>query len=317
MKDLYASLGVPKTSSADDLKKAYRKLTRMFHPDRNPGNKQAEERFKEVGNAYDVLSDPDKRAAYDEFGEMSLTLGFDADRARRYKAAQAQAQADASRQRVSFVDDDMLDDVGDPRTTNFDDFLSRMFGGRRGDTTRHRGTRGGIDISGDIHINLLDALQGCTVPVRVEVSDGDTRTISVKVPAGMSDGGKLRVRGQGGAGDPPGDLLLNVVVERHPRITREGDDLRMSIPVTAYEAYRGGPIDVRTPWGTVALKLPAGAQNGQTLRLRNHGVRVANKPGGDLLVVLDVRLPPPGDAKLLEALAALQSGQDPRAGAGL
>ena len=107
MKNLYASLGVPNTSSADDLKKAYRKLTRQFHPDRNPGNKQAEERFKEVGNAYDVLSDPQKRALYDEFGEMSLTLGFDADRARRYRQAQAQAQSDAGR-RSSF------DDVSQP-----------------------------------------------------------------------------------------------------------------------------------------------------------------------------------------------------------
>ncbi len=312
MKNLYASLGVPNTASADDLKKAYRKLTRQFHPDRNPGNKQAEERFKEVGSAYDVLSDPQKRALYDEFGEMSLTLGFDADRARRYR----QAQTEAAHTRSSYDDEDLFEDVGDPRATNFDDFLTRMFGGRRSDA-RRRGTRAGIDISGDIHVPLLDALTGCTVPVRVEVSDGDTRTINVKVPQGMADGGKLRVRGQGGAGDPPGDLLLNVIVERHPRITRDGDDLKMSVPITAFEAYRGGPIDVRTPWGTVALKLPAGAQNGQTLRLRNHGVRTPNKPGGDLLVVLDVRLPPPGNAKLLEALADLQSGTDPRAGTGL
>jgi DnaJ-class molecular chaperone len=312
VKNLYASLGVPNTASADDLKKAYRKLTRQFHPDRNPGNKQAEERFKEVGNAYDVLSDPQKRALYDEFGEMSLTLGFDADRARRYR----QAQTEAAHTRSSYDDEDLFEEVGDPRATNFDDFLTRMFGGRRNDA-RRRGTRAGIDISGDIHVPLLDALTGCTVPVRVEVSDGDTRTINVKVPQGMADGGKLRVRGQGGAGDPPGDLLLNVIVERHPRITRDGDDLKMSVPVTAFEAYRGGPIDVRTPWGTVALKLPAGAQNGQTLRLRNHGVRAPNKPGGDLLVVLDVRLPPPGNAKLLEALADLQSSTDPRAGSGL
>lgn len=313
-KDLYASLGVPKTASADDLKKAYRKLTRQFHPDRNPGNKQAEERFKDVGHAYEVLSDPKRRALYDEFGEMSFTLGFDADRARRYK----QAQAEAARRPRTVVDvdedDDLLEDVGDPRSTNFDDFLARMFGGRRGDAGRRRGTRAGIDISGDIHVAFLDSLKGCTVPVRVEVSDGDSRMISVKVPAGVTNGGKLRLGGQGGAGDPPGDLLLNVIVERHPRITREGDDLKMSVPVTAFEAYRGGPVDVRTPWGTVALKLPAGAQNGQTMRVRGHGVRPANKPHGDLLVVLDVRMPPPGNAKLLEALADLQASQDPRGG---
>jgi len=319
-KDFYATLGVAKDVSADDLKKAYRKLTRRFHPDRNPGNKQAEERFKDVGGAYDILSDPKKRELYDEFGEMSLTLGFDADRARRYKQAQAQAQAAASRGPQSFDDSD-LDDIGDPRATNFDDFLSRMFGRRSGAAggggAQRRGTRGGIDISGEIHVAMMDALAGTTVQMRVEVSDGDQRSITVRVPAGIGDGGKLRVRGHGGAGDPPGDLLLTVIVDKHPRLTREGDDLRMLVPVTAFEAYRGGPVDVRTPWGTVALKLPAGAQNGSTLRVRGHGVRVANKTPGDLLVVLDVRLPPAGDAKLLEALADLQAGQDPRSASGL
>jgi curved DNA-binding protein len=317
-KDLYAALGVPKDVSADDLKKAYRKLTRRFHPDRNPGNKQAEERFKEVSNAYDILSEPSKRALYDEFGEMSLTLGFDADRARRYKQAQAQAQADAARGPHGFDDSDLLEDIGDPRATNFDDFLSRMFGRRSGGAgPQRRGSRAGIDIAGEIHVAMMDALAGTTVQMRVEVSDGDQRSITVRVPAGIGDGGKLRVRGHGGAGDPPGDLILTVVVEKHPRISREGDDLRMSVPVTAFEAYRGGPVDVKTPWGTVALKLPAGAQNGSTLRVRGHGVRVANKPPGDLLVVLDVRLPPPGNAKLLEALADAQAGQDPRSAAGL
>ncbi len=321
MKDLYATLGVPKTATAEDLKKAYRKLTRQFHPDRNPGNKQAEERFKQVSNAYDILADASKRQHYDEFGEMSLTLGFDADRARRYKQAQAhaqaQAQAQAQSRSQSTFDNDDLEEVADPRATNFDDFLTRMFGARRGEAARTRGVRAGIDISGEIHVSLMDSLQGTTVPVRVEVSDGDLRTINVRVPQGMLDGGKLRVRGQGGAGDPPGDLLLTVLVERHSQIVRDGDDLKMTVPVTAYEAYRGGPVDIRTPWGTVSLKLPAGAQNAQTLRLRAHGVRIANKPSGDLFVILDVRMPPPGNPKLLEALADLQAGQDPRGSVGL
>lgn len=311
MKDLYASLGVPKTASADDLKKAYRKLTRMFHPDRNPGNKKAEERFKDVGNAYEVLGDPERRALYDEFGEMSLSQGFDADRARRYQQARASAGQPAG---AGTMDDDELLDIGDVRSTSFDDLLARMFGGRRsggGDTVRRSG-RAGVDITGEIHVSLLDALRGTTVPVRVEVSDGDTRTMNVKVPPGMTDGGTLRVRGQGGSGDPPGDLRLEVLVTRHPRLSRDGNDLRLTVPVTAYEAYRGGPVDVRTPWGTVALKLPAGAQNGQVLRVRGHGVRPANKPPGDLMVVIDIRMPPAGNAKLLEALAQLQAADDPR-----
>jgi curved DNA-binding protein len=312
VKDLYASLGVPKTASADDLKKAYRKLTRMFHPDRNPGNKKAEERFKEVGNAYEVLSDPERRALYDEFGELSLSQGFDADRARRYQRARAGAGQGAG---GVGLDEDELLDIGDARSSSFEDLLSRMFGGRRGGAEQvRRGARAGIDISGEIHVTLLDALRGTTVPVRVEVSDGDTRTMNVKVPPGIPNGGTLRLRGQGGSGDPPGDLRLDVIVDRHPRLSREGNDLRLSVPVTAYEAYRGGPIDVRTPWGTVALKLPAGAQNGQVLRVRGHGVRPTDKPHGDLFVVLDIRMPPAGNAKLLEALAQVQAADDPREG---
>lgn len=317
VKDLYASLGVPRSATADDIKKAYRSLTKQFHPDRNPGNKQAEERFKEVSGAYDVLSDAKRRALYDEFGEMSLTQGFDPERARAYKQAQARA---ATNSRFVDHDADVFEDFGDPRQTQFDDFLSRLFGGTRvrtdGQQGRRPASRRGIDISGEIRVPLLDALHGVTVPVRIEGEDGESRTLDVKVPAGIVDGGKLRLRGQGGGGSPAGDLLLTVHVDGHPRLQREGNDLRMDVPVTAFEAYRGGPIDVRTPWGQVTVKLPAGAQNGQTLRLRSHGVRPPGKPAGDLLVTLDVRMPPAGDQKLLDALADLQAGQDPRANAG-
>ncbi len=320
MKDLYASLGVPKTSSADELKKAYRALTKQYHPDRNPGNKQAEERFKDANTAYDVLSDPKKRALYDEFGEISLTQGFDPDRARAYQQAQQRA-AEARRHHSQFSDldtdtDGFDEDIGDPRQTQFDDFLSRLFGGGRVRTDGSVGGRArgkGSDIAGEIAVSLLDALHGVTVPVRIEGANGEGRTLDVKVPQGIADGGKLRLRGQGGGGTPAGDLLLTVRVRNSARLSRDGNDLRMAVPVTAFEAYRGGPIDVRTPWGQVSVKLPAGSQNGQTLRLRSHGVRVSGKPAGDLLVTLDVRMPPAGNQKLLDALADLQAGQDPRA----
>ncbi|MBX7081542.1 MAG: DnaJ domain-containing protein [Nannocystaceae bacterium] len=311
MKDLYASLGVPRTATAEELKKAYRTLTKKFHPDKNPGNKQAEERFKDVSTAYEVLSDPQRRALYDEFGEMSLTQGFDPDRARAYKQAQSRA---SSSSRFVDHDTDVFEDLGDPRQTQFDDFLSRLFGGGRvrAEGGTRRGPRPGVDIAGEIRVSLLDALHGVTVPVRIEGDDGEARTLDVKVPQGIADGGKLRLRGQGGSGNPAGDLLLTVHVDAHPRLERDGNDLRMSVPVTAFEAYRGGPIDVRTPWGQVTVKLPAGAQNGQTLRLRSHGVRPAGKPAGDLMVTLDVRMPPAGNQRLLDALAELQAGQDPR-----
>jgi DnaJ-class molecular chaperone len=134
------------------------------------------------------------------------------------------------------------------------------------------------------------------------------------VPQGVADGAKLRLRGQGGRGTPAGDIILTVRVRPHARLVRDGNDVRMSVPVTAFEAYRGGPIDVRTPWGHVTVRLPPGSQNGQTLRVRGHGVRHASKPAGDLLMTLDVRLPKAGDDALLDALERAQGGTNPRAG---
>src|SRR5690606_17115657 len=129
----------------------------------------------------------------------------------------------------------------------------------------------------------------------------------VKVPQGVPDGGKLRLRGQGGPGQPPGDVILTVHVRPHEHMRREGRDLHLRLPVTAYEAYRGGPVEnVPTPWGPVTLKLPGGAQNGQKLRLRGKGVQIPGRDPGDLYVTLDVRLPAGGDERVLEALRQAQ-----------
>lgn len=321
MKDLYTSLGVDRNASQDEIKKTYRKLTRQFHPDKNPGDKAAEERFKEVSQAYEVLGDADKRALYDEFGEMSLTQGFDPARARAYQQARQNAyhgyrpgpgfpQGGSGFQSYGF------DDFGDARETSFDDLLSRLFGGGqvnadmfgRGAAPR---TRRGGDIQGEISVTLMDSLLGVTVPLRVE-SNGQSRTLDVRVPQGMQHGGKLRLRGQGGSGEPPGDIILTVNVLPGKSLQRDGDTLRMKLPVTALEAYRGGPVDVPTPWGPVTMKLPAGTQNGQTLRLRDKGVHVRDKPKGDLLVTIDVRMPEAGDAALLEALERLQGEAEVR-----
>ena len=317
MKDFYEALEVSRSASQADIKKAYREATRKYHPDRNPGNAQAEERFKEASAAYEVLGDPEKRQLYDEFGEVSLTNGFDAKRARAYKEAQQRFRgggAGPSAGEGFPGGGTFFHDFGEAQETNFDDLLSRLFGGGRvrTDAGFRQATRRGVDITGDISISIMDALQGVTVPLRIEGQQGESRTLDVKVPEGIADGGKLRLRGQGGPGNPPGDVLLTVRVQPHPRLSREGRDLRMKVPVTAYEAYRGGPIDVRTPWGTVSLKLPEGSQNGQTLRLRGRGVKQAGKPAGDLLVTLDVRLPPAGDERLLAALRDLQGSENPR-----
>ncbi|MBA3546854.1 MAG: DnaJ domain-containing protein, partial [Nannocystis sp.] len=316
----YTTLGVPKTADAAEIKRAYRKLTQQYHPDKNPGDAAAESRFKDVSTAYDVLSDADKRKNYDEFGDMSLTQGFDPDRARAYQQASRGGGGRRPRGGPGGMpfDESFFSNAGDARGTSFDDLLSQMFGGGR--VTDPMGGRGrrpvsqrGHDIEGEITIDFMDMLRGKTVPLRIESEGGGGRSIDVKVPPGIADGGKLRLRGKGGAGDPPGDIILTVKVAPHPRLKREGSNLQLSLPVTVLEAYRGGPIDVPTPTGKVTLKLKAGSQNGQTLRLKGKGIAPTSQEPGDLLVTLDVRLPPPEDAELLAALERLQAGQDPRA----
>jgi DnaJ-class molecular chaperone len=322
VKDLYATLGVTKTADAAEIKRAYRKLTQQHHPDKNPGDTAAENRFKEVSSAYEVLSDADKRKNYDEFGDMSLTQGFDPERARAYKQAAHGGGGRRSRGGPGGVpfDESFFSNAGDARGTSFDDLLSQLFGGGRVTDPMAGGGRGrrpvsqrGHDIEGEITIDFMDMLRGKTVPLRIESESGGGRSIDVKVPPGIADGGKLRLRGKGGAGEPAGDIILTVKVAPHPRLKREGNNLQLSLPITALEAYGGGPVDVPTPTGTVTLKLKAGSQNGQTLRLKGKGIAPAGQTPGDLLITLDVRLPPPDDPELLAALERLQAGVDPRA----
>lgn len=301
MKDLYQSLGVNRSASPEEVKKAYRKLTRQYHPDRNPGDAAAEERFKDVSTAYDVLGDPERRTLYDEFGEMSLTQGFDADKARAYRSRGGGFGGAGGGA--------MFDDFGEARATSFEDLLSALFrGGQRAASRR------GANISGDIKVSLMDALHGVTVPLRVDLG-GQARTLDVKVPRGTPDGGKLRLRGQGGPGQPNGDVILTVRVKSHEFLRRERNDLHLRLPITAFEAYRGGKIEnVPTPWGPVTLKLPEAAQSGQKLRLRGKGVQIPGRDSGDLYITLEVRLPKAGDKALLEALRKAQGKADPRAG---
>jgi DnaJ-class molecular chaperone len=324
VKDLYDSLGVSKTADAAEIKRAYRKLTQQFHPDKNPGDKAAEERFKDISVAYEVIGDPDKRKLYDEFGEISLTQGFDPARARAYKQARGgfPGGAGGGRGAPGFGGSYGFSSSSDARGASFDDILSQLFGGGRvrdADDLFGAQGRGGPrqpttqDISGEITIDFTDALLGATVPLRIESRGGAARTLDVKVPQGVVDNSKLRLRGQG-SGNPPGDILLTIRVREHRHLQRDGNNLILPVPVTALEAYRGGPIDVPTPWGELTIKLAPGSQNGQTLRLKGKGVQAPGRDPGDLLIKLDVRLPRAGDPALLAALEALQAEEDPRAG---
>lgn len=312
MKDPYRTLGVARDASEKEIKKAFRQLTQQHHPDKNPGDKQAEAKFKDVSQAYEILGDSDRRKHWDEFGEISLSQGFDPERARAYSRARNFSGRPGG-PGAGFP----FGNVSNAREASFDDLLSRLFGGGTvsGGHDLFGGaadSRKGRDLEGTITVSLPDSIVGVTVPVRVGDPTGGSKTLDVKVPAGMPHNGKLRLQGQGNPGRPPGDLMLTVQVRPHPQVSRDGNHLRLQLPVTAHEAFAGGPVDVPTPWGTVSLKLPPQSQNGQTLRLRGKGVHTRGKPDGDLLVTLDVRLPTTEDEALAAALERLQGDDNPR-----
>jgi curved DNA-binding protein len=286
-KDLYAALGLTRSASADDIKKAYRKLARKHHPDVNPGNKRSEERFKEISEANDILSDPEKRKLYDEFGEQGVAAGFDPERARQY--TQWREQAGRSPYSESFRAD-----------VDLEDLLAGLFG--RG--ARARGPARGEDTSGEVWVDFMDAIRGAEV--RVEV---DGRTLRVRVPQGAAEGTKIRLSGQGEGGSrgaPSGDLYLQIRIRPHRFFTRDGDDLGLELPVSVSEAVRGASVEVPTPEGSVTLKIPQRSRNGQKLRLRGKGVTsLDGKRRGDLYVTLRVELPDARDPGLDERVAEL------------
>ncbi|SDQ88284.1 DnaJ C-terminal domain-containing protein [Quadrisphaera sp. DSM 44207] len=323
-KDFYAVLGVSKDASADEVKKAYRKLARTLHPDANPGDASAEARFKEVGEAYAVLSDPEQRQQYDAVRAMA------GGRA-RFTAAGPGHGADGF--------EDLLGGLfgagaGGPRVRyetaggpggvppGFEDLLGGLFsgagagvGGPAGGTaTGFRVPTRGADLEAEAPLPFADAVTGTTVTLRVE-----GRTVTARIPAGVRDGQKVRLRGQGRPsprGGEPGDLLVAVRVQPHPVFTREGDDLKVVLPVTFPEAALGADVDVPTLDGsTVRLRIAPGTPSGRTLRVRGRGVSAGGRTG-DLLVTTQVVVPQrldPDARKAVEAFRDATADGDPRA----
>ena len=283
-KDFYDSLGVAKDASADAIKKAYRQLAKELHPDRNPGDKGAEDRFKEVSNAYSVLSDPKKRALYDEFGEVGLREGFDAEVAR----------ARAAGGRFDFGG---VGGGGGFGGFGFD--LNDLF------RAAPRGARQQAkpkDIEAQIRLSFLDALQGGEHELTLHERTGP-RSLKVRIPAGVRDGERVRLRGQGASlGKMKGDLILNVKVLDDDRLWYEGGELHLLLPVRPLEAFEGAKVPISTPGGKVSVKLPKRAVNGTKLRVRGKGSQRGKRPG-DLIVHVEVILPSNDDAA--EATKAL------------
>jgi curved DNA-binding protein len=318
-RDLYEILGVPRTATPDEIKKAYRRLAKQHHPDVNPGNKAAEERFKEVTAAFEVLSDDKRRKLYDEFGADALRTGFDEKRAEEVRRWKRQG-APPGGMPFDFGDFSTVD-VGQYGAFDFGSIFGDLFrGGRGGRGARVR--RGpvptaGADAQAELEITLRDAVLGAERDVRV-----DGKTLRVRIPAGVDDGAQIRLAGQGGPGTrggPAGDLFLSVRLREHPHVRREGKDLVVDLPVTVPEAVEGAEVRLPTFEGPVALRVPKGASSGMRLRLRGKGLPdLHGGPRGDLYAVVQLVLPRESEAlrKAARALDPLYEG-DPRAGISL
>ena len=324
-KDYYATLGVTKASTGKEIKQAFRKFARKHHPDVNPGDTRAETRFKEINEAYEVLGDPVKRKKYDELGANW----------RMYEQAEAQGGPNPFGGRWNaniggggagggfrtMTQEEMGDLFGDAHP--FSDFFTTFFGvGEPGAPDTRRGSRGrgrrraGRDIEHEIELTLEDVSDGTTRRLSLK-HDGHTRTVDVRIPAGVSDGSRVRVAGEGEhgiGGASAGDLFLRVRVGPHPEFERTGRDLHVKVPLQVATAVLGGEAEVRALTGKpVRLRVPPLTQNGQVFRLKGYGMPKVGRPKekGDLYARVEVQLPTtlsPAEREHFEALAKLSGG---------
>ena len=291
-KDYYAVLGVKKDATEKEIKQAYRRLARKYHPDVNPGNKEAEERFKEISEAYEVLSDKEKRSKYDRFGEH--WQGYE----------HMGAPGPGGYERYG----DFNFDAG-YGTGEFGDFFEMLFGPRGAARQDVRGA----DLEAPIEITLEEAYDGATRSITVSPSPKQTKRLEVRIPPGVNEGSRIRLAGEGasGPGGRKGDLYLVVRLKPHHTFERRGDDLFAEVTVPFTTAALGGDIQVRTMKGKVTMKMPSGAQSGQTFRLTGQGMPRLNKPGkGELFAKLKVSVPKrltDRQRELIQELAALEA----------
>jgi DnaJ-class molecular chaperone len=287
--DPYTTLGVNKGATQDEIQKAYRRLAKKLHPDLNPGNKAAEEKFKEISAAYDLLGDPDKRARFDR-GEIDAS---GAERPRQQQYYRDFADQDGW---SAYTSNSGFADFGD--YAGAEDILSEVFG-REGRAGRRRR---GQDVRYHLELSFLDAVNGGKQSIILP----DGSTLDVNIPPGTRDGQILRLRGKGrpGVGDGPrGDALIEISVLPHPYFTRKGDDIHLDLPISLKEAVLGAKVKVPTPGGTVTVAVPKWSNTGRVLRLKGRGVPRADGSKGDEYIKLMLMLPEKPDPKL-EAFVA-------------
>ncbi|MDO5536428.1 MAG: J domain-containing protein [Desulfovibrionaceae bacterium] len=306
--DYYKLLGVERSADKETIAKAYKKLARKYHPDLNPGDKQAEEKFKEVNEAYEVLKDPKKRQMYDQlgpnwqqgqqfnssdffdqFGNMGNFRGF------------GDTGFDPNRMQFTFGGSGRSGGMGG---SGFSDFFDTLFGGGAAgggfDRFGQSRPRRGADLKTEIALTLEQVQEGGRRPIRVFGGMGEARTLEVNVPRGIKDGGKLRLTGQGQAGPGGnGDLYVTVRYQPHPVFKVEGNDLHCDIDIAPWEAVFGGSLKVRTLEGDVEIALPAGSNSGRKFRLRGRGLGPDGQRG-DLLVRIIIKIPAKSSEKELE-----------------
>ena len=322
-KDYYQILGVSRKADEKEIKKAFRKLAREHHPDVNQGDKRAEERFKDINEAYEVLSDPDKRAKYDQFGAQwqqyqsagAQPGGFDWSRWTSQPGAQGTTRTLSPEEFEA-----LFGGRGGGGGGGFSDFFEMLFGGggRRSagaapfaDMPRAATrARRGRDYEQPVEITLEEAFNGSTRLLRRE----DGSTVEVKIPPGVTTGSRVRLSGEGGAGagGAAGDLYLVIEVKPHPRFERRGDDLTVHVPVDLYTALLGGEVSLNTMAGSVMLTVPAETPNGKTFRLRGQGMPQIKHPEqrGDLYAEVDLQIPrnlSAQEKELFRQLAALRA----------
>jgi molecular chaperone DnaJ len=275
-KDFYKVLGVDKKAAADEIKKKYRALARDLHPDKTKGDSAKEEKFKAVSEAYEILSDTKKRAEYDEARSMFERGGF--------RSPQG-----------GFQGGDFHDVFGGG---NPQDIFASLFGGGG-----RRGPRKGQDLQTEATITFRESVFGTTLDLHLATDRGQAQNISARVPTGVADGAKIRVKGKGGAGEAgPGDLFIQLHVKPHPIFSRKGENLVITLPVTFAEAALGADIKVPTMAGDdVTVRIAPGTPNGRTLRVKGRGITKGSTTG-DLLVTVEVQVPQRVDGKALDAL---------------
>lgn len=314
-KDFYKVLGVPKGASKDEIRKAFKKLARQYHPDVNPGDKKAEDKFKEISEAYDVLSDEKKRKKYDTYGSADFD-GFGGGPGRSSRSYYSSYNPYESSNKYSTQFE--FGDLGDI----FGDIFGAGAGAQAGTHQSRRSAgfnpayeqnsaRKGRDLSFTIDLDLNEAVAGCEKKIRLP----NGTTFKVKIPEGVESGSKVRLSGKGEPGyngGPAGDLFIIPQIKEHEYFKREGDDLYLHLPISVVEALKGAKIKVPTLDGAVNMKIPAQAQSGQKLRLKEKGVpNIKTKKRGDLYIILEVKVPKDLSEKDVEALEKiLQSSKE-------